>query len=87
MIRNKDGRWNAGSSDLKAFMNLSPRNKWPKDGLPPRMIQGWLVWVAPLSSDSRDNHRRIHRVRAKCPNCSQVMSAGRTHQHRCVKAA
>ena len=85
MIRNKDGRWNAQTSDMKFFMGLDPKDKWPKDGLPPRIVQGWKVWVAPLSKFRIDNG--FHRVRAQCPNCSQVMSAGRTHQHKCVKAA
>lgn len=78
---------NAHSDELKAFLGLSATAKLPAAGLPPRYIQGIKVWVMPLYPPTLPpgQHRRraAHRVKAECPTCHQVLSAGRLHQHMC----
>ena len=96
-IRNPD--WptrNAHSHHILAMLGLPPRAKLPKEGMPPRQIQGFKVWVAPLSPDYdahatythngrtyRYGKRSTHRVLTECPCCRKVLSVGRLHQHRC----
>ena len=77
------GNWNAHSPAMKQYFGLQPNDPWPANGLPARVIAGIKVWVAPLSPNSADRRSRLHRVRAQCPLCNAVLSAGRLHQHVC----
>lgn len=72
---------NAHSHHVKEMFGLRPEQKWPSEGLPARTIQGIVVWVEPLLL----GRGKMHRVRALCPQCQHEMSAGRLHQHVCVK--
>ena len=72
---------NAWSDQVKALLGLGPKQKLPVAGLPPQRVAGIAVWVEPLSESSR--RRRVHRVKAQCPVCHLVLSAGRLGQHRC----
>jgi len=76
MIRNEHG-WNVHSNEMKTLLGLPKGVKLPLQGMPPQVIQGIKVWVEPLPSTG------FHRVKAECPHCAQVMSAGRLHQHKC----
>lgn len=60
--------------------------KLPAEGMPLRDIEGVQVYVAALKGEKPQRGKRhTHRVIAICPECSQEMSAGRVHQHSCVK--
>lgn len=82
---------NAHTEEVKAMFGLSPKAKWPPEGLPERQLQGFWVWVTPAKPpvyDTRWGRTRLvknsgHRVMARCPHCMAVMSAGRLHQHVC----
>ncbi len=73
--------WTAHSHHVKAMLGLNVNAHLPAAGLAPQVIQGIVVYVAPL--DPTRSARRTHRVRAVCPDCAKDMSAGRLHQHRC----
>lgn len=85
-------RWttlNAHSDDVKAMLGLP--KKLPKEGVPPRIVQGIKVWVEPAAAAvyvMRWGQRKLlkrstHRVMAECPLCGAHLSAGRLHQHKC----
>lgn len=68
--------------------------KWPRQGCPPRCIQGIWVRVLPADHESlrdpgchpltgRQRKTSQHRCIASCPDCGAQVSAGRLHQHRC----
>lgn len=76
-----DRGWTAHSHHVKAMLGLDVDAHLPAAGLAPQILQGIKVWVAPL--DPARSHRRVHRVRAECPDCQKEMSAGRLHQHVC----
>lgn len=73
--------WNAHSHQVKKMLGLDPKARLPKEGMPPKQIQGFLVWVKPLTHDRKAT--REHRVIARCLTCNWEGSAGRTHQHKC----
>jgi hypothetical protein len=85
--------WVAHSRDLKKMMGLMTNAlgcypKWPAEGMEPRQIQGFTVWVNPLDPNevrNYSNRRSNHRVMARCLVCGKEMSAGRTAQHKCVE--
>lgn len=82
----KDPRWperkqNAQSHGVKILLGLDPDAKLPAEGMAPRLIQGVQIYVRPL--DPKTSRRRVHRVRAICPDCGADISAGRLHQHVC----
>lgn len=82
-IRNPEWpEYHAHSNQVRALLGLRPRQKLPAEGMPPRLIQGILVWVTPLGPNPTRFKRSTHRVLARC-NCGKVLSAGRLHQHRC----
>lgn len=75
-----------------------PVQKWPRDGLQPRQIQGILCWVEPartgeqaaIAAENRAPLRsgrlptyKPHRVLCICPDCGATVSAGRLAQHEC----
>lgn len=61
-------------------------SKWPDDGLPPTTVQGVKVWVKPIVRVPGRKSSK-HRVMCECPECGQVLSVGRLHQHVCKKVA
>ncbi len=77
-------RSSAGDTKVKALFGLRPQQDWPSEGLDPIIVDGWQVWVNPLTPLE---HRRKfggirrHRVMTRCPICAQAVSAGRTMQH------
>lgn len=83
MLRDPDyPLWSAGNSAVKKMLGIEGRV--PVRGMEPRIIQGWTVYVRPLTGEKPAHGKRHnHRIIAICPNCGQEMSAGRTHQHKC----
>lgn len=83
---------NAHSHDIKLMLGLTVKQKLPNEGMPPRLIHGIEVWVAPLAPRISQDHierwrRRYakpHRVLCRCPQCGKVVSVGRLHQHEMV---
>lgn len=73
---------NAHTSEIKKLFGLRPEQKWPKEGMPPRVIQGVQVWV--LSVPGAKYFGRLHRVRCACLFCDKTLSLGRLHQHMLV---
>lgn len=87
-------QWNAHSNDVRKMLGLPDKAKLPIEGLPPRIVHGIKVWVEPeppsrLSGVCGEpwTHRMVksskHRIKAECPHCGWVGSAGRLHQHVC----
>jgi hypothetical protein len=82
--------WNMQHSELRHLLGVKG-TKLPPEAMPPRLIQGILVWVAPaLETGTRVVYGRTrkikssqHRVMARCPCCGESVSAGRLHQHVC----
>lgn len=76
----------AHSDTVRMLLGLREKEKLPREGMPPRLIQGIEVWVTPLPEREKGARwkRSTHRVLAKCPTCGRVLSVGRLHQHRCT---
>lgn len=70
----------AHSHHVLPMLGLKPGAHLPRDGMPPREIQGIVVWVEPVQEEDT-GFGAPHRVRAKCPACGKEMSAGRLPQH------
>jgi hypothetical protein len=85
IIRDKNGR-SAQQHHLYPMLGLRATQHLPKEGLPPQIIQGIKVWVAPAVARADGRKSSTHRVLAECPLCLQVLSAGRLHQHVCKAA-
>lgn len=97
MARIRGGReWtrSAHYDEVRAMLGLPDGAKLPAEGMPPRRIQGIMVWVTPLMGPrvprrvgrwgrvlERKSSR--HRVLAQCPDCGKVLSVGRLGQHKC----
>lgn len=79
-------RWNAHSRHVTAMLGLKPGEKLPAEGMEARLIQGIKVWVEPIGPALARGRRMTHRVKAECPDCHKVMSAGRLHQHVCKES-
>jgi hypothetical protein len=74
--------WPAQSSLVKRLLGLGVNQPLPKEGMPPRLIQGVKVWVVPLVE--RPHLRRNFaglRVRCSCPVCGKEFALGRLAQH------
>lgn len=86
---------NAHHNDIRSMLGLPEGAKLPREGMPPRTIQGITVWVAPLVGPAvprRTRYQRplapkssTHRALAQCA-CGKVLSVGRLHQHVCKEA-
>lgn len=72
--------WNAHTSEIFRLLGLTGSHL-PKEGMPPRLIQGIKVWVNPIKWPHPLRKSSTHRVMAECPVCGKTMSAGRLHQH------
>lgn len=75
--------WAATEGHVKALFGLSPKAKWPAEGVPRRDVQGILCWVEPLR-ERRPGLRRPNfglRAMAQCPACARVVAIGRLKQH------
>lgn len=71
----------AHSADINEMLGLGRKGKIPREGMPPREIQGITVWVEPF----RPGPFRL-RARCKCPTCAKEMPVGRLAQHAKVHA-
>jgi hypothetical protein len=78
----------ASSHELNAMLGIPRGGKLPADGLPQRMVDGFLVSVEPLPerAPGERGKRSTHRVLALCPTCCMTLSAGRLQQHECPAA-
>lgn len=86
-------RWNAHNSTIKELLGLKRGDKLPAAGMPAQQIQGYKVWVEPAPPPLYHYGRyggplikvksSKHRIMVECPYCTQVMSVGRLHQHKC----
>jgi hypothetical protein len=76
---------NAQSHHVKRMLGVGEKWNLPKEGMPPRLIQGIKVWVTPLPEmpAGRRTKRSAHRVLAECPDCKRTVSVGRLRQHVC----
>lgn len=70
----------AQSAEIKAKLGLSEHASLPVNGMSPRLVDGYILYVLPLNPLQRTYHRP-HRVRAICPVCDKDISAGRIGQH------
>lgn len=85
---------NAFDPEIKAFFGLGPKDKWPEQGLPRRIIQGIECWVepAPPRATTMRWGREVtvksskHRTFGICPACGKTVPLGRMHQHAKVHA-
>ena len=69
---------------LKKVLGIT--GKLPDQGIAVTKVQGWSVLVLSKHNakvNSPGARSRPHRIVAICPDCCKVMSAGRTHQHKC----
>jgi hypothetical protein len=78
-------KWAIQSTEMLEVLGVVG-GKLPVHGLPERQIQGIAVWVEPHTPHANGRKSSKHRVMCRCPHCSQVMSAGRIHQHKCKKS-
>jgi hypothetical protein len=76
-----NSKWNMHSDEMLKALGV---RKLPRDGMEPRQIQGITVWVTPAVTFAGRKSSK-HRVMCECPDCGKQMSAGRLHQHVCVK--
>ena len=72
--------WPAQDAQVKEFFGRRPEDKWPKDGLTGREIQGIWCWVDPIKPGF--NIRAL----CKCPQCGKVVPICRLKQHSKVHA-
>jgi hypothetical protein len=79
---NPEYPWPAHSGTVKEFLGLDRKAKLPAEGMPPREIQGFQVYV--LSLTEARAKKQFHRVMAICPTCGKHLSAGRLQQHQHV---
>ena len=77
-IKAEGREWNAHTTEIFRLLGLKGSHL-PKEGMPPRLIQGIEVWVNPFVVTPRKSS--THRVMAKCSACGKTMSVGRLHQH------
>lgn len=73
--------WPLFEHGLKVAFGLRREQKWPEEGLEPRIVQGVTIYI--LSKARAKELRTFHRARAVCPDCHKAMSAGRLRQHTC----
>jgi hypothetical protein len=69
--------WTAHDRTVKVLMGLGEKDKWPKEGLPPREVQGIRVWVKPIGNSTAFYLRAM----CECPICHKKMPIGRLKQH------
>src|SRR4051812_22879956 len=76
----------AQDSGFKTIFRLSPKAKWPAEGLMGADVQqvctsdGYFarLWVEPLMPTSRPG---VPRLFAQCPRCLRTFAGGRIQQH------
>ena len=72
---------------ILAAFGLRRESKLPVEGAAEREMRSlpegdFAVWIDPVPPEGKKS-RFTHRVKARCLKCSQVLSAGRIHQHVC----
>lgn len=87
-LKGRYGR-NAFDAEVKVMFGLGPKDKWPEQGIPRRMIQGIECWVDPapvlktimkFGKEVRPKSSK-HRTFGICPACKRVIPLGRMEQH------
>ena len=73
-------QYNAHTSEMRKLIGRSPERLGPESS-GPHNVQGIEVRVRGADERGPKEHKRSHRVMAKCPDCGREMSAGRLHQH------
>lgn len=75
----------ANAGDMRVLLGLGALDKLPDAGMPPRRVDGVLVWVTARSTNPAVSRRRPHRIFAQC-TCGASVPVGRLHQHVCKAA-
>ncbi len=76
-IKEPGRQYAAHDGTVKELFGLDRKAKWPKAGMPERIIQGVSCWVEPV-----DTGRRFHlRAMCHCPECGFITAIGRLAQH------
>lgn len=75
----------AHASHMRELLGLKGTAKLPPEGMSPRLVQGHVVWVAPLMPKpaGMPKGNKVHRIMCRCPGCSAPVPAGRLYQHKC----
>lgn len=73
----------ADSRDMFTLLGHDGESHWPDIGVAATVIQGITVWVEPIQRREDGRKSSKHRVKFKCPNCREIFSVGRMHQHEC----
>lgn len=85
--------YNEMMAEILSAFGLTRKSKLPVEGRDARVVNlglterffkygEWIVWIDPVPPEGKKS-RFTHRVKARCLKCSQVLSAGRIHQHVC----
>lgn len=69
------------SSDVLPLLGLPRNGHLPLEGMAPRLIKGFTIWVKPAVKDERHRHGSKHRVMWRCDICGKELSLGRSGQH------
>jgi hypothetical protein len=84
-IVGRTGYWQATSGEVKQFFGLKINDAWPDEGMPKRVIQGFICWIEPMQYEAIafGQLRPVRRVRAKmfCGICGDEQPIGRQQQH------
>jgi hypothetical protein len=88
-IVGKRGYWQATSHEVKELFGLKPNDAWPDEGMPKRVIQGFVCWIdaaAPYKTNKQGKQYRPFKIRAKmfCGICGDETPIGRAIQHNSV---
>ncbi len=80
------GHWQATSGEVKEFFGLKINDPWPDEGMPKRVIQGFICWVDPLPEkrlSKTGKEYRPFKIRAKmfCGECGDEVPISRCKQH------
>lgn len=75
--------WNAHNSQIKELFGFRPEQKWPREGVPERLLtlntgETARAWVHPLGRPGQP-----HRAMIACPGCLSTFTLGKFMQHRC----
>jgi hypothetical protein len=87
-IVGKTGYWQATTHEVKELFGRKKQDPWPDEGMPKRVIQGFICWVDPMQYEALPfgGLRPIKRIRAYmyCGVCGDAIPIGRGQQHSTV---